>query len=211
MPGLSGLFFVQMKYNMTAVILAGGKNSRMKREKAFLKINRILLLEHTIRVLKPIFKEIIIVTAKNEIKERFGNFKIVEDEFVGCGPLAGIHVSLKYSKFDDIMVFACDMPNLNPKLITLEIDKYNEFNDIVEAFVPKHSEGIEPLHAIYSKSILKNVEDKLLGGKYSVRSFYKEICIRYWEIEEKYICNFINVNCPEDLAIVKRKLELDLE
>jgi molybdopterin-guanine dinucleotide biosynthesis protein A len=199
-----------MKYNMTAVILAGGKNSRMKREKAFLKINRILLLEHTINVLKPLFKEIIIITAKNEIKERFSNYKIVQDEFCGCGPLAGIHVSLKNAIFNEVMVFACDMPNLSPILINSEINEFHKFAGKFQALVPKHFEGIEPLHAIYSKSVLKNIEENLLAGIYSVRSFYEKINIKYWEVEDKFVCNFINVNCPEDLEIIKKKLKLDL-
>ncbi len=199
-----------MKYKMTAVILAGGKNSRMKREKAFLKINRILLLEHTINILKPLFKEIIIVTAKNEIKEKFSDYKIVKDEFCGCGPLAGIHVALKNSKFNEIMVFACDMPNLNPNLINSEVEKYRNLDKAVQAFVPKHIEGIEPLHAIYSKSVLNDIETNLLSGKYSVRSFYNKINIKYWEIDDKFVCNFININSQEDLEIIKQKLKLDL-
>jgi len=199
-----------MKYNMTAVVLAGGKNSRMKREKAFLKINRILLLEHTINVLKPLFKEIIIVTAKYEIKERFSNYKIVQDEFCGCGPLAGIHVSLKNAIFNEVMVFACDMPNLSPILINSEINEFHKFAGKFQALVPKHFEGIEPLHAIYSKSVLNNIEENLLAGIYSVRSFYEKINIKYWEVEDKFLCNFINVNCPEDLEIIKKKLKLDL-
>ena len=195
---------------MTAVVLAGGKNSRMKREKAFLKINRILLLEHTINVLKPLFKEIIIITAKNEIKERFSNYKIVQDEFCGCGPLAGIHVSLKNAIFNEVMVFACDMPNLSPILINSEINEFHKFAGKFQALVPKHFEGIEPLHAIYSKSVLNNIEENLLAGIYSVRSFYEKINIKYWEVEDKFVCNFINVNCPEDLEIIKKKLKLDL-
>ena len=196
---------------MTAVILAGGKNSRMKREKAFLKINRILLLEHTINVLKPLFKEIIIVTAKNEIKEKFNNFNIIQDEFCGCGPLAGIHVSLKDSIFNEVMVFACDMPNLNPLLISSEIKEFHKFGGKFQALVPKHFEGIEPLHAIYTKSVLENIEENLKAGIYSVRSFYKRINIKYWEVDDKFVCNFVNVNCPEDLELIKEKLELDLK
>ncbi len=197
--------------NMTAVILAGGKNSRMKREKAFLKINRILLLEHTINVLKPLFSEIIIVTAKQEIKERFVEYKIVQDEFCGCGPLAGIHIALKNSEFDKIMVFACDMPNLSPNLIKKEIEEFQKYEKNIQVLVPKHSEGIEPLHAIYSKSVLKNIEENLLAGKFSVRSFYEQIKIKYWTVDDRFVGNFINVNCPEDLEIIKKKFELELK
>ena len=108
------------------------------------------------------------------------------------------------------MVFACDMPNLSPILINSEINEFHKFAGKFQALVPKHFEGIEPLHAIYSKSVLKNIEENLLAGIYSVRSFYEKINIKYWEVEDKFVCNFINVNCPEDLEIIKKKLKLDL-
>ena len=86
---------IQKKFG-TAIILAGGKSSRMGFDKQFLQIDDRRIMDDVIHNLEQEFDEIIIVTNK---PEEYSNYKhkIVKDIIVGKGPLSGIHVGLKES------------------------------------------------------------------------------------------------------------------
>lgn len=79
---------------MTGVILAGGKSSRMGRDKTQ------FFREHTLAVLRQCFSETLVIT---------------EDDTPGLGPLGGIVTALR--RRPEIFVVACDLPFLNVELI----------------------------------------------------------------------------------------------
>lgn len=187
-----------MKINdISAVILAGGKNSRIQREKSLIKIKGNHIIDKQVKLLENIFENIIIVTNKEAIKRKFPNLTIVEDEFLNCGPLGGIHAAMKNSKTEAIFVFACDMPCLEPSIILRQIATYRSTS--TDILVPQHKDGIEPLHAIYSKTNLPYLEESIGAGRYSVRSFYNKVNVKYIDFEGKYIKYFFNINTHTDL------------
>jgi len=192
-----------LEKNIVAVVLAGGKNSRIGREKALLELNGRLLLAQELEVLGKIFQQILIVTSKPEVIGNFKQYPKVSDHFKDCGPLAGIHTALNELK-QDIFVIGCDMPYLNESIIRKQIANYKKNH--YQALVPKHIEGIEPLHAIYSKTCLKPVVEQLSKGNYSVRSFFKQITIQYQDFAEEDIKWFYNINTEADLEWVKRQM-----
>lgn len=190
-----------LEEKIVAVVLAGGKNSRIGREKALIELNGSLLLAQELEVLEKIFQHIMIVTSKPEVISNFKQYPKVSDQFKDCGPLAGIQAALDELK-QDIFVFGCDMPFLNETIIRQQIERYKLGN--FQALVPKHKEGIEPLHAIYSKTCLQAVQEQLTKGNYSVRSFFQQIKIEYLEFQPEEIKWFFNINTEADLEKVKR-------
>ena len=60
-----------MKTNMTGIILAGGKNSRMGVNKAFLEINGIRLIDKVLSVFKELFSETVTHEIFHAIEELF--------------------------------------------------------------------------------------------------------------------------------------------
>ena len=189
--------------DITAVILAGGKNSRIKKEKSLIKINGYPLIDKQVELLRKLFEFIIISTDKVSIRNRFLKFQSVEDEFKNCGPLAGIHAAMKHCSTDAVFVFACDMPLLDAELILKQVDFYRQTQ--VDIVVPEHEDGIEPLHAIYSIKNLPYLEMCIKSKKYSVRSFYRNLYTEYFWLEKKYIKNFFNINTPSDLNQIETK------
>jgi len=183
--------------DISVVILAGGKNSRIKKEKSLLKINGDHLIDKQVQLLSNIFENIIIVTSKDEIKRKFPDLLIVEDEFKNCGPLGGIHTAMKHASTSSIFVFACDMPNLTNSIILQQVATFR--NTTCDILVPRHEEGIEPLHAIYSNTNLPFLEKCLVAGRYSVRSFYNQVNAGYLDLEAKHINGFFNINTYADL------------
>ena len=190
-----------MKKDMTGIILAGGKNSRMGTNKAFLEIDGSRLIDKTINIYREIFSEIIIVTNDPLSYIEFTDAAIVTDIYKGKGPLGGIYTGLFYSKNDYAFISACDMPFLNKDFIIYLTEQADKF-DIV---VPQLSEGFQPLHAIYSQNCLSHIKKLLIADKLKITGFYKEV--RLLSIPEEKINPFnqdgrlfLNVNTPEDMT-----------
>lgn len=186
-----------MKRSITAVILAGGKNSRFKSEKSLIKINDRYIIKNQVELLYSVFNDLIIVSDKNDLIELFSDVTFIKDEFQNCGPLGGIHVALKKTISDAIFVFACDMPLLNKTLIKEQIDIFNN-NHSVNAVIPSHSQGFEPLHSIYDKNCLPLIESQLIDNDYSIRRFYGKINKIWYHVSDDYIQNFFNINTQND-------------
>lgn len=193
---------------MNAIILSGGKSSRFGSDKAFIKLKGAPLIKRQIKLLKSIFKRIIVVT-NNPKDYKFRGIKVVKDIISGCGPLSGIHAGLVASDSLYNFVVACDMPNLNLKLIKYMMRKTNAF-DVV---VPHLAKGYETLFAIYSKNCIIPIYKTLSLRDFRIRNFFKKVKVK--EIRRKEVKRFgnpdilfANINTPLDytkLVTLKQK------
>lgn len=198
-----------MAYMETAIILAGGKSSRMGFDKQFLRLRDKYIIEMIIEKLQSVFNEIILVTRRPEEYAKYG-FKLVEDEVRGFGPLAGIHVGLKSSGSMYNYVVACDMPFLNLKYIKymMELIRQNEGN--VDGVITKLGEWIEPFNAFYSKNLIGRIEENIKKDKRQINLLLQDSNVIYvseakarefspdWEM-------FTNINTFKDYeGLVKR-------
>ena len=191
-----------MENRISGVILAGGSNKRFGGiTKANVIIDGETIISRIVTTIRDLFDEIIIVTNKPEEFQKFIQYKIVEDQFLKAGPLGGIHAALKASSDDAIFVFAGDMPFLDKEIIS---DQINEFNKReYDVYIPKVDKFIEPLHAIYRKSVLNHLERCLSGGKSrAVRDFLSIVNVGYLHMPktEKTETAFVNINSPSDLT-----------
>lgn len=184
---------------MTGIILSGGKNSRMGTNKAFLEIGGERLIDRTTRIFKDIFKEIILVT-NSPLDYLDHDGVIVADIIKGKGALGGIYTGLFFASHDHAFVSACDMPFLNKAFIEYMV-RHTESYDIV---VPKRADGLQPLHAVYSKQCLPAIKRVINQDKLKVTGFYKGL--KTLEIPEDVMKSFdpevkmfINVNTRGDL------------
>lgn len=197
-----------MKKFGTAIILAGGKSSRMGFDKQFLKINNKRLIDMMIEKLNKEFEEIIIVT--NKPKEYRGyRQKILTDIIKNAGPLAGIYTGLKEAKFEYAFVIACDMPNIDIDYINYMkeiIDKYK-----VDVCITKVNGNIEPFHGFYSKKITESIREHLETEKRDIKSLVKKLNTYYVEenLVKRYSPSldiFKNLNTKKDLEYFNEML-----
>lgn len=197
-----------MEIFKTAVILAGGKSSRMGFDKQFLEINQIRLMKTLICEIRKEFEDIIIVTNKPE-EYKDTSCRIFSDEIKEIGPMSGIHIGLKKSKSKYVYFIACDMPNIN-----LEYIKYMKKEIIkvkANACVAKKGEKIEPFNSFYSIDIVPKVEKLILSNRRSMLALINSIKTIFIEETtlEKYNCfsdMFANLNTKEDLQIFKKDM-----
>ena len=100
--------------NITTIILAGGKSTRMKEDKGLIHFNGKMLVEVVIDAVKKITTNIIIITSTPAYKQ-FG-CTCIEDEIKEKGPLGGILTGLANSSTKKNLVVGCDMPFLSHTL-----------------------------------------------------------------------------------------------
>ena len=201
-----------MANRISGVILAGGSSKRFGgTTKANVVINGETIISRIISTISDLFVEIIIVTNKPEEFQEFIQYKIVKDQYLKAGPLGGIHAALKASSEDAIFVFAGDMPFLDKEIISDQINEFSKRQH--DVLIPEVNQFIEPLHAIYRKSVLNHLERFLLEGKSkAVRDFLSEVNVGYFKItkNEKTEIAFVNINSPSDLPKINLKSSLVL-
>lgn len=185
----------------TAIILAGGKSTRMGFDKQFLKIDQRSLIDSLINKLKKEFNEIIIVTNKPEYYIGLSH-KIITDKIVGKGPLSGIHAGLLEASSKYSYVIACDMPNINMEYVRYMMKSMG--NDNLDGCVTIYGDSVEPLNSFYSKHLVEKIQINLENGKRSINSMLKSLNIKYIEeIDARTFSPnwdmFLNLNTREDL------------
>jgi len=183
--------------NISAVILTGGKNSRMKGEdKSLLKIEDEKIIDIQLDILKNIFDEVMIIGKDySSISFKVPAYK---DIIANYGSLSGIHTALSYAKNEHVFIVSCDMPFISKSFIQLMIESVGIAS--YDAIVPLHNKGIEPLHALYKKKLLNTTEKLISSGQKRISTLLEYahsyfICIPS-SYDPQHI--FFNINNPQD-------------
>jgi molybdopterin-guanine dinucleotide biosynthesis protein A len=195
--------------NINAVILTGGKSSRMGVDKCLLKFGNATLLENTVTLLTPLFNELILSVGYDSSYPEF-NYKKAVDVHKGLGPLIGIYSSLLVSETDQNFIVSCDMPFINKDLISFVVNYPTD--KLIK--IPVAENKIHPLCGVYSKRIvasLKNMIDdgmrespgeNLKNKKLSIKSFLDNLSVEYINVAENYTGYkpemFFNINTMDD-------------
>lgn len=189
---------------MNAIILAGGKNERMAKKKAFLKLRKKPIIGIVIGNLQPLFEEVIIVTNFLQKYEHL-KVKVVKDVISYCGPLGGLYSGLKESKSHYNFVTGCDMPFLKIPLIKHLVDNCKG-NDVT---IPKFDGFLEPLCAIYSRNCLEAIKEELDKNNLALRSIFTKVRIKYILKKDLLrfdpdLISFFNINTAKDMERAKK-------
>lgn len=175
-----------------AAILAGGKSSRMGREKALLRYENQPLIARVADVLRPLFSQIVVVSSKPEVASA-ANLPAIADRFPDAGPLGGIHAALAHFEAP-VFVVGCDMPFIEADFIEKMREQFDG-----KPLAPRHPNGAEPLHAIYTPQNLEFFETILTSGHKipALHRVLEQIGAQYLSTVEVEI--FENWNRPEDV------------
>lgn len=184
---------------MTGAILAGGKGTRMGANKAFLEIGGRPLIEAVLEKVEGIFDKLFIVANESHLYE-YLKIELFQDLIPNKGSLGGIYTALNKASSPQTFCIACDMPFIEPAFIRYMMEGASNY----EVVIPRSPDGLEPLHAIYSKSCLPYVERLLGVGDLKILHFFPEVRVKTLEREEiepfdPYGMLFFNINTPEDL------------
>jgi molybdenum cofactor guanylyltransferase len=193
------------KIKFQGFVLAGGKSSRMKTDKAFLKIDGEIFLKRAVNILLPNCDEVkIVINEKQYAKyEKISkSFDFVFDIYADRGAIGGIHAALKNCKSDWATILAVDLPYVTSEAVAALSQTALESGEI-SAVVSKQSDGrIQPLCGVYRVKDCLPIAEKLLGESSSVpvREFLRFLStrdVRFDQFENKDLL-FFNVNRPSD-------------
>ena len=185
----------------SAVILAGGLNSRMGgRNKAFLEVGGKDILERLLETLMPLFDDILLVTREPGLY-RGRPVKVVTDIYEVRSSLTGIHAGLVHAASPFAFMVACDAPFLQPALVRRLLGEIEPLADVI---VPVRDGRYEPLCAVYSKRCIPFVEDMLDRKKFRIFDFFDDIRLKIVGDEQLRgvdgeMRSFFNVNTPRAL------------
>jgi molybdopterin-guanine dinucleotide biosynthesis protein A len=193
-----------------AIVLAGGKSSRLGRDKASEPLLGRPLLQHVIDRLSGLVEEYVVVRARGQQLPEIdvaGSIQVVEDIYPEIGPLGGIYTGLAAIEAPRALAVGCDMPLLQPALLRELIRLGAETNLVV----PVRNGLPEPLCAAYAKTCLPAIRAQIEAGEYKIAKFYDRLAPRYvlpeaWRRFDPEGLSFQNVNREADLARVESLL-----
>ncbi len=152
-----------------AIILAGGRSRRMRREKPLLPVNGRPLIESVIDQIRPCFRTILISAGARE-KFAYLGLRVVEDEAPGQGPLLAILSALRASACRTNFIMACDIPVIHLPFL----ERILALAPGCEIVVPRYRDGkFEPLFAAYARSVIPAIERQVAGGDHGISSLFQ--------------------------------------
>jgi len=163
-----------MNKDVCAVILAGGKSSRMGRDKASLTLGHKTFLQRIAAELDACgFQEKYVslgIGEKTEIRIP-GGWTAVRDRYRDCGPLGGIHAALSVCRAEWALFVSCDTPLYRRELAELLISKIPG----PQLLIPVTPDGRWHMTcALWRKTLLPEVEAQLKSGDYRLR----KLCLK---------------------------------
>ncbi|HBG00746.1 MAG TPA: molybdenum cofactor guanylyltransferase [Firmicutes bacterium] len=196
----------------SAVILAGGRSTRMGFDKQLLKMDDKRVCHHLIALLCTRFDDIMVATRTPHLYAD-EDVRIIPDIYQGIGPLGGIHAALVYAKSEAVFTVACDMPFLALPYIDYMMSQME--GRPYDACVTRREGHLETLHAFYCRSALPVLDDAVSQGRYSVHRFTQEInaLVIPQETAAPFLPNwlaFTNINTPEEYEMFLQQMRTPL-
>jgi len=183
----------------TLLILAGGKSSRFGEDKAKAAVKGKGFIDHILDNIGDLFSRVYIVSNEKEFNFK-GNAEVIFEKGESfLGPLNGLFWGIKEGKGERFFLIGCDMPFVKRSVVSAMLG-YNTSSD---ALIPVISGYPEPLHGIYKKALLENIEQSMQAGNLTMMRLLKEI---NWEAfsckdisKEEIIQSVKNINHKADL------------
>ncbi len=193
------------KNELTGIILAGGKSSRMGKDKGLCKFNGKTLVSYAIDTLKPLCGNLLI--SANHFPEKYQQFNIpvISDEIKNIGPMGGIYTCIKHSTTQHNLVLSCDTPFVGTILLRHLLNRVNNEQVVAPAH---HTFLIEPLSTYYATNVLNEIKQAIDENNFKLIDLFKKIRFKSVLMDKllpfKADHSFLNINRPEDLITAEK-------
>ncbi|WP_292664130.1 molybdenum cofactor guanylyltransferase MobA [Nitratifractor sp.] len=183
-----------MQPEREAVIFAGGKSSRMGRDKALLPFGGYsTLAEYQYRRLLPLFDRVSL-SAKGD-KFPFDSPRIYDRDAETSSPMVALASVLEQAQHDIVFVLSVDMPLVDALLIDRLYDAHAD-HPAAQIILAASPHGTEPLCALYHRDLLPRITEQLERGEHRMHALLKEAVTVKVPCEREEI--FTNLNTPEE-------------
>ncbi len=196
---------------MNGFVLAGGRSTRMGRDKALLEYHGRPLIEHAVRLLREAGLRPHIVGSRPDLAQYA---PVISDLHEACGPLGGIEAALSATGSKWNLFLAVDLPLIPPAF--LRYLQQRVYMTGAYATMPGVAGRAMPLCAIYHRALLPQIRSALESGEYKVVRVIQHAAgnnLDQFSVEAVVTARddlrnsqmhrwFQNVNTPGDLALV---------
>lgn len=190
-----------MKYPIPAVIFAGGKSSRMGKDKALLPFKAYpTLSEFQYHKLTALFDSVYL--SSKEHKFHF-TCKVIEDIYTQSSPLVGIVSVIETLRADAVFILSVDAPLVDKEVIdALYLKKcaLDDANEPYDAIIAHSPNGLEPLCGIYASHIVTQAKRHLENNNHKLRALFNVSNIKRVYFEDTL--PFTNINTPEQYKAI---------
>jgi YD repeat-containing protein len=146
---------------LTGVVLAGGRSTRMGRDKARLRVDGEALWQRQRRVLAAAGAQPVLFALRAGQRRFAPGLMVVRDTRSGVGPIAGVHAALRACESEWLAVLAVDLPRVDAAWVA----KLARLCRPGRGAVGISREGFfEPFAAIYPRAVLPEVEQVVRGS-----------------------------------------------
>jgi len=180
-----------MKYNIPAILFAGGKSSRMGEDKALLAFGEEDSLSHyQYKKLKKLFHTVYLSSKGDKF-----NFSapILHDCYEESSPLVALISIFETLSCDTVFVLSVDAPFIDATIIEPLITQMQKDDDVC---IAKSPHGIEPLCGCYKRSMLPKAKEALDAKNHKLTHLLENLQTRYVYFEES--AYFSNLNHPSE-------------
>ena len=184
--------------DVTGIVLAGGKSTRMGTDKAFLKLDGKPFISHILDTIQGSTDEVYIISDNHEL-DGMGTHRF-SDLIPGLGPIGGIYTGLFHSKTTNNLIVACDTPFLTKETITQLIMGMDKEHN---AFVVQCEGVVMPLIGIYRKSCLPHFNKVIERNQLGLKKALAGIRTKTISLPGSHARSVLNINTKLDLKNIQ--------
>ncbi|NGX14944.1 molybdenum cofactor guanylyltransferase MobA [Wenzhouxiangella sp. XN24] len=193
------------KLPVTAVILAGGRATRMGgTDKGLVELCGRPMIEHVLAALEPQVEHMVINANRNlERYAAFGRPVVTDADGAFLGPLAGLSAGLGAATTDLVLTVPCDCPLLVPDLAH-RLHAAMQQQD-AEIAVPFDGERLQPVFALVQRKLADSLAAYLAAGDRKIDLWFARHRLARVDFSD---CpeNFVNVNDPAERSALEARL-----
>lgn len=171
--------------------MAGGKSSRMQRDKALLPFGGYnSLAQYQCEKHKALFSKVYISAKNNKFDFELN---LIADGYDESSPLVALVSIFESLEVDEVFILSVDSPLVDRETIE---ELYSRAENSSDVIIAQSSHGLEPLCGIYRRTILQSAKLFLVQNRHRLQTLLEEVETQkvFFQASEK----FINLNYPKD-------------
>ncbi|WP_317047297.1 molybdenum cofactor guanylyltransferase [Salegentibacter salinarum] len=192
--------FLKNYKNIEAFVLAGGKSSRMGRDKGLVSLNEEPMILHVLRELETL-KISTKIIANNSAYRRF-KLPVYSDVIPEKGPMGGLLTAMENTGAEMVLLIACDMPFITASAIERLLKKA----DKKQIIASMSNQKINPLFSVYPVILKEKIKKSIAAGELKMTDFIlkNQHVLLPFEYEQSGKI-FKNINTEEERIEAEKK------
>jgi molybdenum cofactor guanylyltransferase len=184
----------------SAIVLAGGRSSRMGTDKATLAWDGATLIQRTVAELRRLFDDVIVVCRLDQagVMTDFGA-RVLSDDEPFQGPVTALHRGLDAIETDVAFACGCDLPFLKAEMAKALCTMAAGY----EAAIPEIGGRLQVLHAAYHRNSAPVLQTMIEAGRHKLQELVPLLRARIVNQSDlsrydQHLLSFVNVNTPAE-------------